>query len=66
VLKEELAALRKGATPVVPSGQGLITASGKLKLKDGKEYLISDINAELLQSIGYKPKEIGKLLKSIC
>ena len=44
----------------------LATPSGKLKLKDGKEYLISDINAELLKSIGYKPREIGKLLKSIC
>jgi len=42
------------------------TPSGKLKLKDGKEYLISDINSELLKSIGYKPAEIGKLLKSIC
>jgi hypothetical protein len=66
-LKEDLAALRKGAIePVVPSGQGLSTASGKLKLKDGKEYLISDINTQLLESIGYKPKDIGKLLKSIC
>jgi predicted NAD-dependent protein-ADP-ribosyltransferase YbiA (DUF1768 family) len=42
------------------------TPSGKLKLKDGNEYLISDINSELLKSIGYKPTEIGKLLKSIC
>jgi hypothetical protein len=44
----------------------LATPSGKIELKDGKEYLISDINAELLKSIGYKPREIGKLLKSIC
>ncbi len=46
--------------------RGISTPSGKLKLRDGKEYLISDINSELLQSIGYKPSEIGKLLKSIC
>jgi hypothetical protein len=44
----------------------LSTPSGKLKLKDGKEYAISDINTALLESIGYKPKEIGKLLKSLC
>jgi hypothetical protein len=66
-LKEDLVTLNKGTVkPVAPSGKGLNTTSGKLKLKDGKEYLISDINAELLQSIGYKPKDIGKLLKSIC
>jgi hypothetical protein len=46
--------------------KGISTPSGKLKLRDDKEYLISDINSELLQSIGYKPSEIGKLLKSIC
>jgi hypothetical protein len=49
-----------------PSKTGLSTPSGKLKLRDGKEYNISDINASLLESIGYKPSEIGKLLKSIC
>lgn len=48
------------------SSKRISTPSGKLKLKDGKEYLISDINSELLKSIGYKPAEIGKLLKSIC
>ena len=42
------------------------TPSGKLKLRDGKEYNISDINSELLEKLGYKPKEIGKLLKLIC
>jgi hypothetical protein len=49
-----------------PTQTGITTPFGKLKLKDGKEYLISDINAQLLESIGYKPSEIGKLLKSIC
>ena len=42
------------------------TPSGKLKLRDGNLYDIKDINADLLERIGYKPKEIGKLLKSIC
>lgn len=42
------------------------TPSGKLKLRDGNEYAISDINAQLLEKIGYTPKEIGKLLKAIC
>ena len=53
------------APAVAASTTGISTASGKLKLRDGKEYNISDINASLLESIGYKPKEIGKLLKSI-
>jgi len=52
-------------TQPAASKTGLSTASGKVKLRDGKEYLISDVNTQLLQSIGYKPKEIGKLLKSI-
>ena len=52
--------------PAEPTATKITTTSGKLKLKDGKEYLISDINAALLEKIGYKPKEIGKLLKSIC
>ena len=52
--------------PAEPTSTKITTPSGKLKLKDGKEYLISDINAALLEKIGYKPKEIGKLLKSIC
>jgi len=54
------------SAPEVASTTKISTPSGKLKLRDGKEYNISDINAELLESIGYKPKEIGKLLKSIC
>jgi hypothetical protein len=47
------------------STTGLSTASGKVTLNDGKEYNISDINAALLESIGYTPKQIGKLLRSI-
>jgi hypothetical protein len=53
-------------SPTPTTATKITTPSGKLKLKDGKEYLISDINADLLEKIGYKPKEIGKLLKSIC
>jgi len=52
---------------VVPSPATKVsTPSGKLKLRDGNEYAISDINAQLLEKIGYTPKEIGKLLKAIC
>ena len=53
-------------SPVSKTSAKISTPSGKLKLKDGKEYNISEINASLLESIGYKPKEIGKILKSIC
>ena len=52
---------------VVPSQTAKVsTPSGNLKLKDGNEYPISDINAQLLEKIGYTPNEIGKLLKAIC
>ena len=52
---------------VVPLQEAKVTTpSGNLKLKDGNEYPISDINAQLLEKIGYTPKEIGKLLKAIC
>jgi hypothetical protein len=58
--------------PVIVKGEEtrgvpkISTPSGKLKLKDGKEYDVNEITSALLESIGYKPKEIGKLLKSIC
>jgi hypothetical protein len=42
------------------------SGSGMLKLKDGKSYNISEINSTLLDSLGYTPKETGKLLKLIC
>ena len=42
------------------------SGSGMLKLKDGKSYNISEINSTLLDSLGYTPKEAGKLLKLIC
>ena len=52
---------------VLPSQTAKVsTPSGKLKLRDGNEYAIADINANLLEKIGYTPKEIGKLLKAIC
>jgi ribosomal protein S19 len=37
-----------------------------ITLKDGKEYNKSDINSNMLEALGYNPKEIGKILKSIC
>lgn len=37
-----------------------------LKLMDGNSYPISQINSELLQSIGYTPLQIGSILKTIC
>jgi hypothetical protein len=38
----------------------------KLTLKDGNEYNKADINSNMLEAMGYTPKEIGKILKSIC
>jgi hypothetical protein len=37
-----------------------------LTLKDGKEYNKSEVNSNMLEGLGYTPKEIGKILKSIC
>jgi hypothetical protein len=37
-----------------------------LTLRDGKEYNKTDVNSNMLQAMGYTPKEIGKILKSIC
>lgn len=37
-----------------------------LQLKDGKNYNKSEINTKLLESLGYTPSEIGKILKEIC
>jgi uncharacterized protein YaaR (DUF327 family) len=48
------------------SEEAISTESGKLTLRDGNSYNISDINSKLLEGMGYKPKEIGTILKSIC
>jgi hypothetical protein len=53
-------------SPVGAMIEGAPLSTEKLKLKDGKEYDASEINASLLESIGYQPSEIGKILKSIC
>jgi len=39
---------------------------GKMTLKNGKVYDYSKINSKMLEVIGYSPKEIGNILKSIC
>ena len=47
-------------------GEKMTTASGKITLKDNNSYNTSDINSKMLEAMGYKPKEIGKILNSIC
>jgi hypothetical protein len=54
------------AEQVVQPGEQLGLFEDKLTLKDGKEYNKSDINSSMLEALGYSPKEIGKILKSIC
>jgi hypothetical protein len=54
------------AEQVVQPGEQLGLFEDKLTLKDGKEYNKSDINSNMLEALGYNPKEIGKILKSIC
>lgn len=51
---------------VAQPGEQLGLFEDKLTLKDGKEYSKSDINSNMLEALGYTPKEIGKILKSIC
>jgi hypothetical protein len=37
-----------------------------MTLKDGNTYNNSNINSQMLEAMGYTPKEIGKILKQIC
>ena len=54
------------STQVSKSGEQLDLFGDTLTLKDGNEYNKSDINSNMLEAMGYTPKEIGKILKSIC
>jgi len=62
--EEEIAPVEEKLVPLTPGN--LETPSGKLELKDGKEYLIKDINAKLLENLGYSAKDAGKILKAFC
>lgn len=58
------------STPAIASEQtspeAMTTGSGMITLRDGNRYKADDINANMLEAMGYKPKEIGTILKSIC
>jgi hypothetical protein len=56
----------ENVTEQVKPGEQLGLFEDKLTLKDGKEYNKSEINSSMLEALGYSPKEIGKILKSIC
>ena len=51
---------------VAQPGEQLGLFENKVTLKDGNEYNKSDINSNMLAAMGYTPKEIGRILKSIC
>jgi predicted NAD-dependent protein-ADP-ribosyltransferase YbiA (DUF1768 family) len=51
---------------VAQPGEQLGLFEDKVTLKDGNEYNKSDINSNMLAAMGYTPKEIGRILKSIC
>ena len=53
-------------TQVSKPGEQLGLFGDTITLKDGNEYNKSDINSNMLEALGYNPKEIGKILKSIC
>jgi hypothetical protein len=54
------------AEQVVQPGEQLGLFGDTITLKNGKDYNKSDINSNMLEALGYTPKEIGKILKSIC
>jgi hypothetical protein len=56
----------KPAVASTQSSEAMTTPSGKITLNDGNSYSTSDINSGMLEAMGYKPKEIGTILKSIC
>ena len=51
---------------VAQPGEQLGLFGDTITLKDGNEYNKSDINSSMLEAMGYTPKEIGRILKSIC
>jgi hypothetical protein len=53
--------------PAVVAKETVVPSQAKtIKLKDNVDYPITDINADMLEKMGYTPTEIGKILKSIC
>jgi hypothetical protein len=64
--RQELDRVLSAPTQVVTPGEQLGLFEDKLTLKDGKDYSKSEINSNMLEAMGYTPKEIGKILKSIC
>ena len=57
----------RGTRPII----GAVTAKSEekelpLQLKDGVAYEPEQINRTMLEAMGYTPKQIGKILKSIC
>ena len=53
--------------PEVAAEETVVPSQAKtIKLKDDVHYPITDINADMLEKMGYTPTEIGKILKSIC
>jgi hypothetical protein len=66
-IEEEVVSLpTKEVNEQPKQGKQLGLFEDKLTLKDGNEYNKSDINSDMLEAMGYIPKEIGKILKSIC
>jgi hypothetical protein len=53
-------------TQVEQPGEQLGLFGDTITLKDGKQYNKSDVNSNMLEALGYNPKEIGKILKQIC
>jgi len=65
-LENQLKSIEKVVSSQPTIGNKMITPSGKITLKDGNSYNTSDINSEMLEAMGYKAREIGTIVKSIC
>ena len=64
IFKNQVAG-EKSVTPIV-NEKLVVVSEDRITLKDGLQYNKSDINSNMLEALGYTPKEIGKILKKIC
>jgi hypothetical protein len=66
VIEEEINAAEQEEAEEMLTGKKPIIPSGKVRLKNGNEYEIADINTEVLNNLGYSSAQINEILKTIC
>ncbi len=55
-------------TPLVTENNqlSLFSETDTMRLKNGRDYKISEIDGSMLEDLGYTKKEVIKILKKIC